>query len=139
VKGDKPFTVYNLTVADDHTYFAGDLDGGLWAHNSCASNAKILRTRLEADKFIAAANDAAHHIVPSGDYRGANSRAILNAEGIDINDADNGVFLDKSIHSSIHTGAYYRAIENELQNAPPGTIRSVLQSIRQRILQGQFP
>jgi hypothetical protein len=32
-KGAKPFTVYNLTVADDHTYFAGDLDGGLWAHN----------------------------------------------------------------------------------------------------------
>jgi hypothetical protein len=32
--GAKPFTVYNLTVADDHTYFAGDLDGGLWAHNA---------------------------------------------------------------------------------------------------------
>jgi hypothetical protein len=34
--GAKPFTVYNLTIADDHTYFAGDLDGGLWAHNVCA-------------------------------------------------------------------------------------------------------
>ena len=32
--GRKPFTVYNLTVQGDHTYFAGTLDGGAWAHNS---------------------------------------------------------------------------------------------------------
>jgi hypothetical protein len=31
--GNHPFTVYNLTVEDNHTYFAGDLDGGLWVHN----------------------------------------------------------------------------------------------------------
>ena len=31
--GKHPFTVYNLTVEDDHTYFAGDFDGGLWVHN----------------------------------------------------------------------------------------------------------
>ena len=33
--GRKPFTVYNLTVQGDHTYFAGHLDGGVWAHNDC--------------------------------------------------------------------------------------------------------
>ena len=35
--GKHPFTVYNLTVQGDHTYFAGDVDGGLWAHNACAN------------------------------------------------------------------------------------------------------
>jgi len=33
--GKHPFTVYNLTVEDDHTYFAGNLGGGLWVHNTC--------------------------------------------------------------------------------------------------------
>ena len=28
-------TVYNFTVADDHTYFVGRQNGGLWVHNSC--------------------------------------------------------------------------------------------------------
>jgi hypothetical protein len=45
-KGDKPFTVYNLTVADDHTYFAGDLDGGLWAHNDCDLASPSARTHI---------------------------------------------------------------------------------------------
>jgi len=27
------FTVYNLTVEDDHTYFVGTVDGGVWVHN----------------------------------------------------------------------------------------------------------
>ena len=32
----KPYTVYNLTVEDDHTYFVGSLGGGTWVHNACA-------------------------------------------------------------------------------------------------------
>ena len=27
------FTVYNLTIEDDHTYFVGIRDGGIWVHN----------------------------------------------------------------------------------------------------------
>ncbi len=29
----QPYTVYNLTVEDDHTYFVGDTAGGTWVHN----------------------------------------------------------------------------------------------------------
>jgi len=29
-----PETVYNLTVDNDHTYFVGSKDGGLWVHNA---------------------------------------------------------------------------------------------------------
>jgi hypothetical protein len=29
------YTVYNLTVADDHTFFVGTTGGGTWVHNAC--------------------------------------------------------------------------------------------------------
>ena len=32
----KPYTVYNLTVEDAHTFFVGSADGGTWVHNTCA-------------------------------------------------------------------------------------------------------
>ena len=31
----KPYTVYNLTVEDDHTFFVGSAGGGTWVHNTC--------------------------------------------------------------------------------------------------------
>lgn len=31
----KPYTVYNLTVEDDHTFFVGTSGGGTWVHNTC--------------------------------------------------------------------------------------------------------
>jgi hypothetical protein len=30
-------TVYNIEVADDHTYFVGKADGGVWVHNACGT------------------------------------------------------------------------------------------------------
>ena len=32
-------TVYNLTVADDHTFFVGTTGGGTWVHNACYTEA----------------------------------------------------------------------------------------------------
>ena len=29
------YTVYNLTVEDDHTFFVGSAGGGTWVHNTC--------------------------------------------------------------------------------------------------------
>jgi len=29
------YTVYNLTVEDDHTFFVGSVGGGTWVHNAC--------------------------------------------------------------------------------------------------------
>ena len=31
------YTVYNLTVADDHTFFVGTANGGTWVHNGCVT------------------------------------------------------------------------------------------------------
>ena len=33
------YTVYNLTVEDDHTFFVGDANGGTWVHNICYTKA----------------------------------------------------------------------------------------------------
>lgn len=32
------FTVYNLTISDDHTYFVGTAGGGIWVHNACGTH-----------------------------------------------------------------------------------------------------
>ena len=31
------YKVYNFEVADDHTYFVGKINGGVWVHNNCAT------------------------------------------------------------------------------------------------------
>ncbi|HGJ66212.1 TPA: hypothetical protein ENS27_12665 [bacterium] len=42
---------------------------------------------------------------------------ILAKFGIDINDAVNGVFLDKSFHAKLHTKEYYKMVERLLKEA----------------------
>ena len=32
------YTVYNLTVADDHTFFVGTANGGTWVHNNACES-----------------------------------------------------------------------------------------------------
>ena len=38
----KPYTVYNLTVEDAHTFFVGSAGGGTWVHNTCTGTADEL-------------------------------------------------------------------------------------------------
>ena len=37
------YTVYNLTVEGDHTYFVGTIAGGVWVHNSLPCDLRALR------------------------------------------------------------------------------------------------
>ncbi|MDO3628862.1 AHH domain-containing protein [Mucilaginibacter sp. BT774] len=111
-------------------------------------SSSVLAFNLIAAGFIRPDNTAAHHIV-AGEAKGAAlARMILKREGIDINEADNGVFLPKNskyenlpimTHSTIHTNKYYQAINNRLLNAKPGTVRQELHKIKQEILNGTFP
>lgn len=94
---------------------------------------------------------AAHHIVAHGDQRALNVRAILQQEGIDIDEAANGVFLPRSSkfaeqmpelgppHSRIHTDNYYTALEARLGATAPGEIRDELQKIASELISGEFP
>ena len=58
--GKHPFTVYNLEVANDHTYFAGDFDGGLWVHNEC----RYRRVFFKANPELKGQGFWVHHAIP---------------------------------------------------------------------------
>jgi hypothetical protein len=94
-------------------------------------------------------DSAAHHIVAHGDRRAADSRAILNNFGIDINDASNGVFLpsnvksvnpsNAAVHSRVHTDAYHRAVTQRLVAATQKEDAiGILKQIGQDLLKGSF-
>jgi len=94
---------------------------------------------------------AGHHIVAHGDQRAVNIRSILQREGIDIDEAANGVFLPRSSkfadqmpelgppHSRIHTDNYYSALETRLGSVAPGEVRDELQRIAVELVTGDFP
>ena len=112
------------------------------------SSSVVLRENLEVTGFKAPPNTAAHHMVAANDSRAIVARSVLQREGIDINEAVNGVFLPENLrvanppnltHSTIHTNLYYETINTRLSNAAPGTIRLELCKIREEILNGTFP
>ncbi|NJK62103.1 MAG: hypothetical protein HC921_04915 [Synechococcaceae cyanobacterium SM2_3_1] len=105
----------------------------------------------------------AHHIVPvnAGGVNGAQSRAILEDAGIDINDAANGVALPRHAnvpvpgrpHQSLHTSQYFTAVRDRLfraTNSIPNyssldqpqkeqTVSSEINNIRTILLNGGHP
>jgi len=81
---------------------------------------------------------AAHHIIAGGDNRATEARRILASEGIDINEAVNGVFLETGSHRSIHTNDYYRKLTDRLRAAGRGNIRKELNKIGGEIKNGTF-
>jgi hypothetical protein len=85
-------------------------------------------------------NSEAHHIVAGNDPRAAQSRAILQRAGIDINDADNGAWLPDVFHDRVHTDAYYTEVNAVLRQAEAtGNVRGALKAIGDAIETGRFP
>lgn len=154
-------TVYNLRIADYHSYFVGARDWGfsVWAHNATYApvrqtlgrgpSSTVLGENLEAvSRATRPANSAAHHIVAGEANAAAEARAILAREGIDINEAANGVFLPRNrsvaappalTHSTLHTNVYYEEVTTRLREAAPGTVRDVLAQMAEELLNGTFP
>jgi RHS repeat-associated protein len=114
-----------------------------------APSSRILGQNLEDTGFSRPASSAAHHIVAGTDARAAEARALLQDQGIGVNDSENGVFLPRNtsvgnpfgsqIHSVLHTDIYYDAVNAALRNAQPGTFGDVLQDIASQLLTGTFP
>ena len=77
---------------------------------------KLGRNLLKAG-FERGENQAAHHIVAGGSKFAKDTRKILAKFDIDINDAANGVFLDKSKHVGLHTKEYYEKVHALLEKA----------------------
>jgi len=113
-------------------------------------SSKVLAQNMEQSGIPRPVDSAAHHVV-AGSARFADpARAVLQKFGIDINAADNGVFLPKNIgvpnpdgslvHSSLHTIQYYDRVNTLLAQA---TTRQealdALTYIRNRLLAGKLP
>jgi hypothetical protein len=77
------------------------------------ASSRALARALEVAGHVRAPGAAAHHLVPGGAKAAGPAREVLGKFGIGINDAANGVFLGGSVHSGIHTNAYYETV-NEL-------------------------
>lgn len=163
--------VFNFEVEADHTYFvsaAGEANAFAWVHNACYTNqnpdtdapqirgrehdSKVLRRNLEKAGVNAPApgEDAAHHIVAGGDQRAADALAKLQRNGIDVNEAANGVFLPRYAknasppslnHGNLHTDRYHREVSNRINSASESreALLDVLSSIRQQLTDGSFP
>ena len=121
--------------------------------NSTGASSQILRQNLEeqyrkAGKKVPEYPNAAHHIVAGNDTRpsAVASREILEYFGIDINDANNGVFLptvdgvsNATNHRKIHTDAYHAEVNARLSNARTRQEAiSILNSIVREIQNNNF-
>ena len=79
-------------------------------------NSQKLGKNLLKAGFERGENQAAHHIVAGGSKYAKDTRKILAKFDIDINDAANGVFLDKSKHVGLHTKEYYQKVYGLLED-----------------------
>jgi hypothetical protein len=111
-------------------------------------SSNVLSDNLEAIGSTRPPNSAVHHMVAGSDRRAASVRAILRREGIDINEAANGIFLPRRSavaqppvlpHSRIHTDRYYNELTLRLRSAQPGAVRETLREIAAEIANGTFP
>ena len=130
---DRLITVYNLRVADFHTYFVGGKlwQFDAWVHNasyapskalSTGDNAEILGKNLAREGRGTIAGQAAGHIVAStGTQRqwaaAARSREILAKYRIGINDAANGVPIGTPRpHNIMHNRGFHNMVEDRLKS-----------------------
>ncbi len=143
-------TVYNLEVEDLHVYYVA----GVLVHNMCGSevsgkkpSSKVLRDNMiSSGQTEPSYKNAAHHIVAGSSSKAIEARQILQKYGLDINSADNGVFLptekgisDVAYHPSLHTNEYYRKVNALLERANSREdVIDILDMIRAGLLDGTF-
>ncbi len=99
------------------------------------------------------AGHAAHHIVAHSAPRADLARQLLDSFRIDINSAENGVYLPRgsdpvkyanpngmAVHSKLHTNEYYDAVNDALlQAANREDAVQILDEIRKSLQQGGYP
>jgi hypothetical protein len=113
-------------------------------------SSRLLGRNLGAAGVMRPPNSAAHHIVAGGAPGAAEARSVLSRFGIDINAAENGVFLPlntkvadraaASVHATLHTNAYYATVNDVLgQATSQSDALAALGVIRAQLLSGGFP
>ena len=118
------------------------------SNNTSRPSSRVLRKNMkEAGIEEPDYPNAAHHIIAGGDKRAKKLRDMLKEYGIDINSADNGVFLpteknvsEAAYHRKLHTDKYYKNVEKAFQNVnSKEDIIYILHEIREQLLNGTFP
>lgn len=130
---------FDLGVEGLHTFFVvGDSNTAL-AHN-CFNSGRLGRNLEDAGFAKPGDGYQAHHIVPGGSYRGNadldEAREILLRNGVDPNEASQGVWLPSGWHQSVHTNDYFAMLRRRLSEADgdAADVRGVLGDIRQDLL-----
>ncbi|HXH80276.1 AHH domain-containing protein [Nocardioides sp.] len=113
-------------------------------------SARVLGANMEAAGVPRPSGSAAHHIVAGSSAKASEARSVLQRFGIDINDANNGVFLPGSsaspnptgaaVHSKTHTNAYYSGVNSLLSQATTRTdALDALGYVSSKLSSGGFP
>ena len=110
-------------------------------------NSKKLRDNMIKDGVeVPDYPNAAHHIIAGSSQKAEEARKILEKYGIDINDAENGVFLpteegssESAYHPKLHTNEYYSKVNEMLSQATSKEdVLDILDDIREQLLDGIF-
>lgn len=175
---EKAQSIYNFEVESNHNYYVGN--NQLLVHNGTGCTGKLtqaekaLRLQWQLDKQVLnnathssrrlgsniektgvtrPPNTAAHHIAAGGSTNvdAIKTRDLLKKNGIDIDEAANGVFLPKNSkysldeyedaisHSRVHTDVYYQNVYLRLKGKNANEIRLELRTISDELLAGTFP
>jgi RHS repeat-associated protein len=117
------------------------------AAGAAASSAQLARN-MEASGIVRQAGTAAHHIVAGGARAAEPARRVLTRFKVEINAAENGVFLpDRAAsaapgmyHRTLHTQRYYEGVNNALRDVRTRQeALEVLGDIRDQLQSGTFP
>ncbi len=105
-----------------------------------AAHAKELRDSMTGAGLKAKPGDHAHHLVPSTHRMGDEARKILAKFKININAAENGLFVSEALHSGLHTNAYIAEVTRRLRGAQSAAdVMRELDEIKRLIKAGNFP
>ncbi|MEU6090396.1 polymorphic toxin-type HINT domain-containing protein [Streptomyces sp. NPDC047085] len=114
---------WNLTVQDLHTYYVLAGKTPVLVHNNSACLGRNLRA---AGENPTTPNPEAHHIVPENHPLAAGARSVLARHGIDIDSAENGVWLAHDTHRGTFPGGYVSWINDEIVAADAAGGRSAV-------------
>ena len=152
-----------IGLMGSHNFYLFALNTQVWVDPwglNCSSDAQELRKNMNA-KNVPEPNykNSAHHIVMSNstDARMVALREKMNALGIKINDAANGVFLPTSskvkdacnkdnpgtcnahVHSKVHTNTYKQNVYDRLKDIDdPVLFKKELRAIGKELQSGTF-
>jgi hypothetical protein len=138
-----------LATAAEGMPTGGGGSGGSGSGGSRPSSERLAQN-LEEAGHVRPPDTAAHHLVAGERRLAGPAREVLRRFGININAAENGVFLPRNVgaanpqghavHSTLHTNRYYTEVNRLLGQA---TNRQeaidVLNFIRSRLLAGPWP